>query len=512
MSAQTISEMMLSHGDRTFLVTDDGSYTFAEVHDLARRFATRLRETGVKPGDHVAVLAGNHAAYVIAWFGSAMCGCVTATLNNMLLADGLRYTVGQSQSKVLIADRAWIDQSYAHLDETQKRLPLIEIEDERSFVAQLREIPPGEVTMGPLTQPLAILYTSGTTGLPKGVMNSQATYWRSGMQAAKLMELTPQDRLMVFLPMFHVNPQMMGTMSCLASGAAMLLRPRFSASSFFADAERLGATGCTYVGTILSILVNRYRGTQDRHAMRFGFGGGAPRAVWEAVEQRFGMKIYEAYGMTELGGWTSANSRTVHRFGSCGKVRDDIEIKVVDENDAEVPPGVNGEIVGRPRVPLAILSGYWNQPDKMVESSSNFWFHSGDLGCYDDDGYLYYHGRIKELIRRGGEMVSPIEVESSLIHMEGISDCAIVGVPDAIMDEEIKAVVIPNAEIGPQDIIDYLKDRFPRYMLPRYVEFVEDIPKTANQKVRRELLKSVAPPVIDLGEKAGDRTRVEVTS
>lgn len=507
MTPRTISELLSEHGDREYLVTDEGRYTFAEVHDLARRFATLLRSKGIRKGDHIAVLAGNSAAYVVAWFGAALAGCVTATLNNMLLAEGLRYTVDQSESKLLVGDRAWIDASYRHLDERQKALPLVAIESEADFFGMLQDFEPGEETMLPMTEPLAILYTSGTTGLPKGVMNSQVTYWRSGNQAMKLLELTPDDNVMVVLPMFHVNPQMMGTMSCLCAGATMLLRPKFSASAFFDDAERFGATGCTFVGTILSILVNRHRGEQKNHAMRFCFGGGAPREVWKAVEERFGMLVYEAFGMTELGGWTSCNSRTVRRFGSCGKVRDDIELIIVDENDVPVEPGVTGEIVGRPRVPNAILSGYWNKPDKMVESCSNLWFHSGDRGYYDEDGYLYYLGRIKELIRRGGEMVSPIEVESSLIHMEGISDCAIVGVPDPVMDEEIKAVVVRAHDITPDDILAYLGERFPRYMLPRYVEFVEVIPKTANEKVQRELIKNVGAPVIDLGEKSAERRK-----
>ncbi|WP_346915733.1 AMP-binding protein [uncultured Roseibium sp.] len=505
MTPRTISELLREHGDREFLVTDGGRYTFAEVHDLARRFSTLLREKGIQKGDHVAILAGNSAAYVVAWFGSALAGCVTATLNNMLLAEGMRYTIDQSESRILICDRAWIDTSHKHLDKRQKDLPLVAIESEAAFFDMLRTYAPGEETMLPITEPLAILYTSGTTGLPKGVMNSQATYYRSGAQAVRLLELTPDDNVMVVLPMFHVNPQMMGTMSCLVSGATMVLRPRFSASAFFEDAERFGATGCTFVGTILSILVNRHRGDQKNHKMRFCFGGGAPREVWKVVEDRFGIMVYEAYGMTELGGWTSCNSRTVRRFGSCGKVRDDIELIVVNEHDEPVPPGVNGEIIGRPRVPNAVLSGYWNKPDKMVESCSNLWFHSGDLGSYDEDGFLYYHGRIKELIRRGGENISPIEIESSLIQMDGIADCAIAGVPDPVMDEEIKAVVVRKDDISPEDIIAYLSERFPRYMLPRYLEFVDSIPKTANEKVRRELIKTIEPPVIDLGAKSIDR-------
>ncbi|WP_306154230.1 class I adenylate-forming enzyme family protein [Roseovarius sp. MMSF_3281] len=500
MNPSSISELLAQNGDREFLVTEEGSYTYAEIHELSRRFATLLRKHGVQQKDHIAILAGNHASFIVSWFGAALAGAIAATLNNQLLAEGLRYTISQSDSRLIVGDREWIESSYHDLNEEQKLLPLIKIESEASFFEMLLDYEPGEETMLPMTEPLAILYTSGTTGLPKGVMNSQIAYWRSGWQAAKLLELTPEDRLMVFLPMFHVNPQMMGTMSCMCAGATMLLRPKFSASKFFEDAERLGATGCTYVGTILSILVNRYKDEQKNHGIRFCFGAGAPTGVWRTVEERFGIQVLEVYGMTELGGWTSSNSRNESRFGSCGKVREDIELKVQDEDGVEVPVGVNGEIVGRPIEPYSILSGYWNKPDKMVESCNNLWFHSGDRGHFDEDGFLYYQGRIKELIRRGGEMFSPIELEASLIHMNGVLDCAFVGVPDPIMDEEIKAVVVANSEITPQMIVDFLKGQFPKYMMPRYIELVREIPKTANEKIQRERLKSVEFPVVDLGK------------
>lgn len=495
----SIVDLLACHGDREFLLTDGGSYSFAEISDYARRFSTQLRDHGILPGDHVAILAGNHAAFVIAWFGIVMTGAVAATLNNQLLSDGLRYTVSQSAAKLIVADHAWVDYAYHHLTSEQQELPLVVMANECSFIKSLEAFAPAEPVHIRPGDTMTILYTSGTTGLPKGVMNSHAAYAASGAQAASLLRLTRDDRIMVSLPMFHVNPQMMGVMSALTSGACMILRPRFSVSTFFADAKAFSATGCTYVGTILAMLVNRYPDEQRDHSLRFCFGGGAPREVWRAVEDRFGIRVHECYGMTEIGGWTSSNTIEAPRFGSTGFPRDDIEICIVDENDDPVPSGIRGEIVARPRANDVILKGYWNKADKFVESLRNLWFHSGDLGSMDEDGYLYYHGRLKELIRRGGEMVSPIEVETKLMTMPGVRDCAIVGVPDPVMDEEIKAVIVSSeVAFDPAAVRQFLKEHFPPYMLPRYVEFIDAIPKTETQKVRRNLLQNIGGAVVDL--------------
>lgn len=498
MSVPDLNNLLAQHGDLPFLVTDDGSYSYAQIHRCALQVTTLLRDRGIRKGDCVAIIAGNSAAYVAAWFGAALCGAIAATLNNQLIADSLCYTVRQSQCRLIIADQEWVESAHHFLTDELKELPVISYRDEAHFFAQLEDIEPAEPERFHPSDPSTILYTSGTTGLPKGVVNSHGAYFASGSAAAKLLGMTSDDRLMVFLPMFHVNPQMMGFMSALAVGASIALRPKFSATSFFDDARRFGATGCTYVGTVFAILANRYPGEQRDHGMRFCFGAGAHGDVWKAVEERFGMAVHEVYGMTELGGWTTGSPRDERRYGSCGKVRDDIELLIVDEFDNEVPAGEKGEIIGRPRKPNTILKGYWNQPDKFVESLDNLWFHSGDLGSRDEDGYFYYHGRLKELIRRGGEMVSPIQIETRLMDLDGVLDCAIVGVSDPIMDEEIKAVIVSNSAIEPASVAHFLRGFFPQYMLPRYVEFIETIPKTANGKVQRHLLKESGPLTTDL--------------
>ncbi|NIJ08746.1 crotonobetaine/carnitine-CoA ligase [Sphingomonas vulcanisoli] len=498
MSDQSLFNRLAKFGDRPFLITDHGTHTYAEIADRAARFGSLLQAKGVQRGDHVALLAGNSAAYIVAWFGISMTGAVLVALNNQLLADGLRYTVDQSESKIIVADRAWHEKLGNQLTEDQRKLPLVLIGSDEDFFESLSPFEQIEAVSPEPWDTATILYTSGTTGLPKGVMNSYHAYEATGLATANLVGLHSEDRILVFLPLFHVNPQMFAVMGAITVGASIIIRPKFNASTFFDDARRFDATGCTFVGTVLALLVNRHPGVQKDHRLRFCIGGGAAPEVWSAIEERFGFPINESYGMTEIGGWTSSNSLKDTRFGSVGRVREDIELRVVDPQDRPVPPGVRGEIVARPREPFAVMSGYWNKPDKFVEATRNLWFHTGDIGSFDADGYLYFHGRIKELIRRGGEMISPVEMETRLITMPGVEDCAIVGVPDAVMGEEVKAVVVAGEPIEPAAIRSFLADHFPPYMLPRYVRFIDVIPKTATQKIQRGELTALDASVADL--------------
>ncbi|MDP3253550.1 MAG: AMP-binding protein [Hydrogenophaga sp.] len=480
------------------VVTLEREYTYAEIHRAARRFATRLADEGVGKGDHVALLAGNGAAFVIAWFGIGLRGAVAVTLNNQLIADGLRYSVDQCDARLLVVDREWEDSRAAQLDQRQAALPRLLIEDDTAFLHSLAPLAEADAVEVPASAPSTIMYTSGTTGLPKGVVNSHTAYLATGRATVKALHITPQDRILVFLPLFHVNPQMYGVMSVLTAGAALLLLPRFSASSFFDDVIRLRATGCTFVGTVLSILVARHSGDRRDHGLRFFFGGGAPKAVWQAVEERFGIPVREAYGMTEVGGWTCANTVDEHRFGSCGKARPDLELRIFDSDDQSVPPGEPGEIVVRPRDPDTILLGYYKKPEQMLESCRNLWFHSGDLGTLDEDGFLYYLGRKKELIRKSGEMISPVEIETVLRRMDAVADCAVVAVPDPVTGDEIKAVIVAEGDIDPMAVQAFLADKLARFMLPRYIEFIAAIPKTETEKIQRNKLQYLDARVHDL--------------
>jgi crotonobetaine/carnitine-CoA ligase len=201
--------------------------------------------------------------------------------------------------------------------------------------------------------------------------------------------------------------------------------------------------------------------------------------------------------MSEIGGWVTANGLTDRRVGSCGRSRDDVEVRIFDAEDRSVPSGARGEIVVRPKEPHVIFSGYYNNAEATWLSSRNLWFHTGDSGSIDDDGYLYFHGRNNEIIKRGGENIAPAEIETVLLNHPDIEDVAVVAVPDAIFGEEIKAVIVRRRDLSAADLNEFLNGKVPRFMIPRYVQFVRKIPKTETQKIRRHLLQG-GEGIIDL--------------
>jgi acyl-CoA synthetase (AMP-forming)/AMP-acid ligase II len=487
-----------TRGERPFLVVENQSYSFHEIHDAALRFAALLQNMGAQPGKHVALIAENSAGYIVAWFGINAAGCVAVTLNTQIIGEGLRHTLTHSDASIIVADAAWFDSKPA-IGAALAQLPRVVIYGDADLMTRVEQYQPADPVGVSDGSACTLIYTSGTTGLPKGVVNSHACYLAVGSETADMIELRPEDRCMVVLPLFHANPQMYAVMSALVVGSALIIRKKFSASSFFKDARRFSATGFTFVGSVLSILTARHSSKDLNHGLRFCLGGGAPLEVWNTVEERFGVKVHELYGMTEIGGWVTAN-RVVHRrVGSCGRMRRDMDVRVVDTNDREMRPGEVGEIVVRPMQPDVILSGYYKQPDKMIEATRNLWFHTGDLGYFDTDGYLYFRSRIKELIRRGGEMISPVEIESVLRRLSGVLDCAAVGVDDPLLEQEIKIVVVKeDPTLSSRDITRHLAERLPPFMQPRYVEFVETLPKTETQKIQRHKIAQLGAGVIDL--------------
>ena len=492
----------LSHwAERTpqkpLLVTAERSFSYEEIHSLSRRCATLLLERGIGKGDHVALISGNSAAFLVAWFGINSVGAVAVCLNDQLMGDSIDYLVAQSDSKLILADEAWVNSRRAYLSEGRAELPFITIDDD-GFLAQLADLPEGKVAAIAPHDICTILYTSGTTGRPKGVMCAHGGYAATGVQSARILELTADDRIFVYLPLYHTNPQTYAVMSALTVGASLGLRRRFSATTFFEDARALQATGCTFVGTVLAILAARYPEPVRDHRMRFSIGGGTTAELARTTEDRFGFKVHELYGMTEVGGWVSGSTARDHKLGTNGRVRPDVQVQIVDPADNPLPVGERGEIVVRPREPNRILMGYYNKPDELAKASRNFWFHTGDVGSFDSDGYLYFHGRTKELIRRGGEMISPQELEERLLKLPGIRDCAIVGVADPIMGEEVKAVVVTDGDFDLRDLRRRFADQVPSYMLPRFAERIAAIPRTQTEKILRRELQYIDDRVIDL--------------
>jgi crotonobetaine/carnitine-CoA ligase len=514
MISALLAEQARNRPDAPLVVTDEGTLTYRGAAMAAQAMAARLADMGVGPGDHVALVAGNSAEWVAGFLGIQWLGAVAVTLNDRLRGEDMDYLLAQSDARLVITDPDWLGTAVPGLRPELQALPRIVLTGDQAFLSQQGHAQASAAISAPTGRKpgdaCAILYTSGTTGRPKGVICTQAGHIAAGTHTARILELTPQDRIFVFLPLFHTNPQMYALMSALITGASLAVQPRFSAGSFFDDARRLGATGCSFVGTVLAILASRHLDQRRDHGLRFCIGGGTTAELAATVQARFGIHVHELYGMTEIGGWVSGASRAQTRLGANGLVRDDMEVAILGPDDAPRPAGETGEIAVRPRQPHVMMQGYYRKPDETLAALSNLWFHTGDIGRFDADGYLYFLGRKKELIRRGGEMISPAQIEERVLRVAGVQDCAVVGIADAIMGEEIKLAIVPTAEADPDRLVRVLNDHFAQtladFMRPRYLEFLAEIPRTSTEKIRRDLLAVLGEGVIDLKPRPGGAT------
>lgn len=476
-----------------FVLFEDAVHTFGEVADIACRGAGWLEAQAVDPGDHVIVAVSNRPLFLFYWFALAARGAVAVPISHDSFGESLRYTVQQSESRLVLTEGSERVRLEAELAEA--KVTVLSFESESDFAAAAKKFQPYvPEKLSPHT-PLAILYTSGTTGQPKGAVIPAAAYRAIGDKIVDAIGITQNDRILTFLPLHHANPQMYSVMSALTVGCSIALAPRFSASKFLDQVKRYGATGFTYVGTVLSILAKEIT-SPATSTLRWCVGGGAPRAVWEELAARLNVQIHELYGMTETGGMVTINTQDRYLLGSVGATRDDFDVALMDDNDEPVTKGV-GEIVVRPRKPFVMTTGYYRKPAETIAASSNLWFHTGDLGRFNDDGFLFFEGRKKELIRRAGEMISPVTIELAALKHPAIADCAAVGVPDPILEEEIKLVVVKRSDVEPTEIVAFLAKALPRHMLPRFVQFTAEIPKTPTQKVKRFALVNLAVPVHD---------------
>ncbi|MGH8813179.1 MAG: class I adenylate-forming enzyme family protein, partial [Advenella sp.] len=293
---------------KVFLVYETAEITYGDMAGMVASFSKRLHDIGVRAGSRVALLCGNRPAFLVSWFAISELGAIAVPLNVSLVGEGLRYTLSQSEAQVVLIEPQLYQTKRDVIDGLadclQKELIEAALDapclDAPARWRREREPEP--------TSANSILYTSGTTGLPKGAVLPHQAYVSAGIDMVRSLEISADDRIMVFLPLFHANPQMYAVTSTLRAGATMVLLPKFSASRFFDDAKAYGATGFTYVGTVLSILEKQHPGERRDHQLKWCVGGGAPERVWREIESRFSIRVNELYGMTETGGWVTMNT------------------------------------------------------------------------------------------------------------------------------------------------------------------------------------------------------------
>ena len=510
---KVLREQAKKLGRKPFLQFGYGKpISFYQTNRLANRVANALAGLGARKADKVAVYMPNSDDYVITWFGILKAGAVMVPVNTAYKMDFLEYIITSSDAEVLFIAEEYLDR----MPPIAKRLSKLRhvIVWTRSGSEKFKKHgyrfrgmisysefinsgsgrePSSEITFMDYAR---LMYTSGTTGRSKGVMRPSAADYSSARNYAEIMDVGPDDVCFTCLPLFHSNAMVMTVYPALIKGAKAVVEEKYSSSRFWKWMVDHGVTKFNTVGTMSYFLWNTPPVPEEkRHRIKLVLGSPAPHDMIEEFMERFSIKFMEGYGLTEIGQCTWMRPGEPFRVGSCGKEAPNYEIKIADpETDEEVPRGSIGEIIVRPRIPNVMLHYYHKMPEKTVEDFRNFWFHTGDAGRMDKDGYIYFVDRVKDYIRRRGENISSFEVEKIVNSHPDVEESAAIGIKSEAgkyAEDELMVLVIPKEgkKVDPAELMDYLQPRMPYFMIPRFIRFVDSFPKTGTQRTQKNKLR-----------------------
>ncbi|WP_169801895.1 AMP-binding protein [Streptomyces phaeochromogenes] len=493
-----------AHPDRTYAVFEDGTtWTYAQMYEDALSTAAALGRLGVRQGDSVLSWLPNGRDALRVWFGANLLGAVYVPVNTAYRGSLLGHVLDNSGARVLVAHAQLVDR-LAHigggaleevvvlggapdgelpvlpgaprvLDADALRAPA------REFVAPARPVEPWDT--------MAVIYTSGTTGASKGVLVSYVHHY-STVTALAADDITEHDRYLLNLPLFHGGGTEVAYCMLLFGGSVVVTHG-FSTGEFWTSVREHEVTMCTLIGAMINFLVDVPPGPRDRdHPLRAVCVMPLTR---EALEfgRRFGVDVYTGFNMSETSAplVTDLNPR---RVGSCGRPRPGVQCRVVDEHGIDVPDGQVGELVLRADRPWSMFHGYHGMPEATAAAWRHGWFHTGDAVQRDRTGDFFFIDRLKDAIRRRGENISSVEVESELLDHPAVALAAVVAVPSEFAEDEILAAISlrPGAELDPAEFLAVLRSRMAHFMVPRYLRILPDLPVTPTGKVRKEELRA----------------------
>lgn len=501
-----LERAVAAHPDRVLLDFSGEFTTYGMVDRRSTRLAHGLAAIGVLPGQTVVTMLDNNLDAVLCWLAVNKLCAVNVPINTALKGEFLRHQIADADASLLICEADYVERIAA----ISSGLPAVRCVLQRGSPTQARcgDLPltgldaqvsdddtPFERKPNPWDL-ACLIYTSGTTGPSKGCMisynfmcNLARLQLRAGPASANDVTITP-------LPLFHMNALAVGVLSNILVGARVAVLPRFSVSNFWPEVERSGATIASILGGMGGLLAN----APDNDAARRCFGQihtvrGNPfteenKKIWR---ERFGAKLVggNGYGLTEACVVTSLAAGEYAAPGSSGKRIPDFDVRIVDDLDREVPIGTAGEIVVRPLRPDIMFQGYWRRPEDTLKLMRNMWFHSGDIGKFDDDGFFYFVDRKKDYLRRRGENISSFEMEAAFAAHPDLAEVAVHAVPSDKGEDDVKvtAVLRSGALLAPEALFHWSIDAVPYYALPRYIEFRESLPKNPQGRVLKYQLR-----------------------
>ncbi|GAB3087878.1 ATP-dependent acyl-CoA ligase [Nocardioides zeae] len=460
--------------------------TAREMLDAVSRAGGALVERGIGRGDKVALMAANRVELLDLVLGAAWIGAVAVPINTAARGEQLHHVLTNSQARLLVIEPELLEavQDLPPLPDLRERWVL---ENDTSVLGAAVEA--ADVRAG---DPAAILYTSGTTGVSKGVVcpHGQFSWW--GRNVSAQLGLRSDDVLHTCLPLFHTNA-LNAFSQAVVAGATYVLGGRFSASRFWSQMVESGATVTYLLGAMVSILDRRPPSPLDRaHRVRLALSPATPAALVGPFRERFGVELLDGYGSTETNA-VLATPPGAQRPGYVGTVQPGFTARVVDEDGAPVPPGEPGELLVRSDQPFAFASGYFHMPEATAASWQDLWFHTGDRVVLEADGWVRFVDRIKDVIRRRGENISASEVESVLGQHPAVAAAAVYAVDSELGEDEVMAALVtePDRELDVDDLVAFCRPRLAGYAIPRFIRVVDDLPLTENGKVRKPALRAL---------------------
>lgn len=505
--------------DQPHVVFADGAeWTFAELRDKVRTKAAGLRAMGIEQGEHVAVWLPNGPDALIAFYAINYIGAVFVPFNTAYRGQLLQHVIANSGARVLLVHPDLVPRlSEIDLGRVERLVVTtgIEVPEAPRPIQRFDELAGAADETLELARPIepwdiqSIIYTSGTTGPSKGVLSSYLhMFSNAGPESWPMVD--ENDRYMCVAPIFHIGG-MGPPFVMLARGASVAMIDNFSTEDFWAVAKATQSTVVFLLGVMATFLLKAEPRPDDRdHTVKKAFmvplTGDAP-----AFTERFGVDIYTIFNMTEISSPIVSEANPT-KIGTCGRVRDGVDVRLVDRNDCEVPIGEIGEMLVRTDRPWAMNSGYNANPEATAEAWRNGWFHTGDAFRRDEDGYFYFVDRVKDAIRRRGENISSFEVEADVCSHPAVREAAAVAVPSEFSEDEVMVIVapVPGQKLEARQLAEFLIDTMPYFMVPRYIRILDELPKTPSAKVMKADLRKegVTPDTWDR-EAAGLRVRRE---
>ncbi len=517
--AELLREKAEANKDRPFLYFYDKTFTYKQMDQNANRVANYLLSMGAVPGQKLAIMMKNSPRWLDVFFGAQRIGMCAVPVNIALKGDQLAHIFNHSDARFVCIDhdlipafekiKVKIINPVQVIVNLQRAHPDLKLASKYSVLDEVYDQRWSDKDPGITPRqgdPCLLMYTSGTTGLPKGV---PTYYGRTNIRLMSVINratLRPSDVYFTCLPLFHANALILTVTGALNANARVALSEKFSASRFWDDVRFTGATVFNTIGAIIPILMKQPEKPTDRqHKVRYILSAACPTDMWEAFENRFGVKIIEGYGAVDTGSFLVINFGQAP-VGSMGKPIG-AKYRIVDGEMKDVVPGTQGELIFYAGTKNKRPMEYYKDEKATSSKVTDGWLHTGDLVYADKKGYLYFVGRKTESLRHRGENISAYEVEHAILQYPGILECAVYAVPSELGEDDVMAAVVPieGKMLDVKEVYDFLKEHLARFAIPRYFRIMQELPKTETQRVIKGVLskEGVTPDTIDMEKMQG---------